>query len=456
VTENQRIKKDFLKTSQNLNVDFISLRFEDQVSNIIEVNSEGKIDVTAKQVSGGIIEAVKNGASGQAVFTGSPDIVPFMIEASRIALNLSDKRQRPEFSRESVKDTVSYTGSDHPDSVTADDRIALLQDLRKYALSKRPDLDFRVNFRDIHSRKFYLTNMDTCIDQEDVYSYVVPTVSVTKDSETASIRENLGGRGGFDQLKGLHCDIDRMVEAAVSQAGAEKIDGGAYTVMLDPKLAGLFLHEALGHLLEADYLINNRKMADMLRPGTMIASECFSASDDATFSQGHGSYSYDDQGVRAGRTKLIENGKIASLLHSRETAEYFNTVPTGNARALNFYYQPQVRMSNTYIHSGTLSEDELLKKMGDGFYLRGTVNGETGVENFSFRAAQAFRVKNGVIHSPVKAPMLTGNIFRTLKNVAACADNLKIFTGFCGKNGQIPLPVSFGGPSILVDELILG
>lgn len=454
--DNQKIKKDFLKTAQNLNVDFISLRFEEQVSNIIEVSSQGRIDVTAKQVTGGIIEAIKNGASGQSVFTGTPDIVPFMIEATRIALNLSDPKKASIQCYDSIQDEILYNGDDYPASVTIDKKIALLNDLRKYALSQNSNIDFSLNFRDIHSKKLYLTNHETEIAQEEIYSYIVPTISANINGKTAIIRENLGGRGGFNQLLNLHNNIEKMISAAQCQASAEKIRGGSYPVLLDPKLSGLFLHEALGHLLEADYLINNNKMANLLKPGTVIASECFSATDDASLFDAHGSYSYDDQGVKAQKTNLISNGKIVSLIHSRETAEHFGTRPTGNARALNFYYQPQVRMSNTFIHPGIETEDELLKKLGDGFYLKGTVNGETGVENFSFRAAQAFRVKNGIIHSPVKAPMLTGNIFKTLKNIVSCGNNMKIFTGFCGKNGQIPLPVSFGGPSILIDNIMLG
>jgi TldD protein len=281
-------------------------------------------------------------------------------------------------------------------------------------------------------------------------------MGVNYNNRLSLIRENLGGKGGFNILKNLNSDFKRILKSAEVQSKAETLKSGIYPVILDTKLSGLFLHEAVGHLFEADYLCDNIKLSEFMMTGNKIASDCFSAWDDATIPNANGSYEYDDQGVKSSKTELIRNGKIISYLHDKETAHFFNQKETGNSRALNFYYHPQVRMSNTYISPGEYSLDELMKKMDKGFYLKGTVNGETGMENFSFRSAEAFAVKNGCIDKPVIAPLLTGNIFKTLKNIEGCSSKMKIHTGFCGKNGQIPLPVSFGGPEILVDQLVLG
>ena len=50
--------------------------------------------------------------------------------------------------------------------------------------------------------------------------------------------------------------------------------------------------------------------------------------------------------------------------------------------------------------------------------------------------------------------VVTGNVFQTLYDIDAVGDDLKFFSGMCGKNGQ-NLFTATGGPTIRVKKLMI-
>ncbi len=72
---------------------------------------------------------------------------------------------------------------------------------------------------------------------------------------------SLGSRGDFDAITGLHEQVREMAQNAVELLDAPQAKGGEYTVVLDPILAGVFVHEAFGHLSESDFVYENDRIA---------------------------------------------------------------------------------------------------------------------------------------------------------------------------------------------------
>jgi TldD protein len=136
---------------------------------------------------------------------------------------------------------------------------------------------------------------------------------------------------------------------AVDQLSARTVKGGRHTVVLDPIMAGLFTHEAFGHLSEADFIAENPKAKDMMALGRQFGPPNLNIFDDGSVPRLRGSVVYDDEGVPTQRTWLIRDGVLVGRLHSRETAAQMNEAPTGNARATSYRYGPLVRMTNTAI-----------------------------------------------------------------------------------------------------------
>jgi TldD protein len=135
-----------------------------------------------------------------------------------------------------------------------------------------------------------------------------------------------------------------------------------------------------------------------------------------------------------------------------------NEETTGNGRAIGVMRQPIVRMTNTYIENGPYQKDDLFAAMDDGIYALDVIGGQTNLEMFTFTAGYGYRVKNGKLGKMFRDVVLSGNVFTTLKNISMIANDRQMFGGLggCGKGGQSPLPVSYGGPHVFIKDVLIG
>ncbi len=222
---------------------------------------------------------------------------------------------------------------------------------------------------------------------------------------------------------------------------------GNYTVILDPELTGVFIHESVGHAAEADLVLQNDSVfKDKI--GEKVGSETVTVIDDPTIENSFGYYKYDDEGVVGKKTEIIKNGELINYLHTRETAGRLNMEPTGNGRAQGLS-RPLVRMSNTFIKPNGWKFEELLEDTKNGIFLKGSRGGQvdTGKGLFQFNAVEAFEIKNGELTTSYRDAGLSGEILSILYSIDAITDEFKLSVGFCGKNGQ-SVPVGDGGGSI--------
>ncbi|GAH99153.1 unnamed protein product, partial [marine sediment metagenome] len=75
---------------------------------------------------------------------------------------------------------------------------------------------------------------------------------------------SLGSSGDFSLIQGLHQRVEQMAQHAVELLSAPQVKGGEYTVVLDPVLAGVFIHEAFGHLSESDFVYENERLRQIM------------------------------------------------------------------------------------------------------------------------------------------------------------------------------------------------
>jgi Predicted Zn-dependent proteases and their inactivated homologs len=188
-------------------------------------------------------------------------------------------------------------------------------------------------------------------------------------------------------------DLGRKAgEVAVSLLDAKLAKGGAGRAVLDPELAGVFTHEAVGHASEGDLV---REGASVLagRIGERIGCEGLVIVDDPSL-QEFGFIPVDAEGVAVQRTEVIRDGILSSYLHNRETlAAVGNGIP-GHARA-ELGAPPIVRMSNTFIENGDATYDEILSECKDGILLIGSRGGQVdpGRGVFQFNAEYGYLVR---------------------------------------------------------------
>ncbi|MBU5438135.1 TldD/PmbA family protein [Tissierella sp. MSJ-40] len=235
---------------------------------------------------------------------------------------------------------------------------------------------------------------------------------------------------------------------------SQPVKPGKYTVILSPSSAGVFAHESFGHKSEADFMIGDEAMKKEWAIGKKVGSDILSIVDSGNIS-GSGYTPFDDEGIRAEKTYLIKNGILSGRLHSGATAASLEENLTGNARAVDFEFEPIVRMTTTYIEPGNKTKDELFSEVKEGIYVE-TIKHGSGMSTFTLAPSLAYYIKDGKIANAVNISVITGNVMETLKEIDGLSDKLEILSfviGGCGKMEQAPLPVGFGGPYVRVNNL---
>ena len=250
-------------------------------------------------------------------------------------------------------------------------------------------------------------------------------------------------------------DVGRKTAAiAVALLDAKPARGGRMRAVLDPELAGVFVHEAVGHASEGD-LIQEGNSVLRGRIGERIGIPGLTIVDDPSLPE-FGFEPFDAEGVSVRRTEVIQDGVLSSYLHSRETLAAVGDGIPGHARAEPGDI-PLVRMSNTFIESRDMSREELLEQCGKGVLLKGSRGGQVdpGRGVFQFNAEYGYLIENGEITRMVRDVSLSGEILSTLHNIVGIGNDRKMHPGYCGKGGQT-VPVSDGSPHILLSDAVVG
>lgn len=282
--------------------------------------------------------------------------------------------------------------------------------------------------------------------------------ATARNGETVQTgRETTGSRRAYEDLTDLDTQVQSAAQRAVDALALPSVRGNTYTVVIDPILTGLFVHEAFGHLSEADMAYENPDLLEVMTLGRRFGPKNLQIFDGAAPEGHRGSYFYDDEGTPATTTQLIKDGVLVGRLHSRETAGKLGESPTGNARCLNYHYPPLVRMTNTWIERGDTPVQDLFAGIQAGVYARNWLGGMTNGEMFTFSAGEAWMIRNGKLAEPVRDVTLSGNVFRTLAEIEAIGDDFYWDeSGGCGKGGQSGLPVGCGGPSLRIRNVVVG
>ncbi|MBM3274004.1 MAG: TldD/PmbA family protein, partial [Candidatus Sericytochromatia bacterium] len=157
--------------------------------------------------------------------------------------------------------------------------------------------------------------------------------AVANGVHRATYSEMIGVTGGWDCIFGRSPQemAEKASRSAVELAAAEYAPGGRFKVILAPSIVGLLVHEAIGHTVEADFVLAGSAAADRIgqRVGSELVTLCDSGHSEHLPNAG-GTIPVDDEGMLTQRTVIIENGLLRSYLHNRETAAHFGVAPTGN------------------------------------------------------------------------------------------------------------------------------
>ena len=414
----------------------------------------GKLEEIAEApFEGAAVRALSRGAWGFVTSDNVDDLGEEIDLARRIARKI-DRQEDLELARAPPGKSQIVAVKKDPRNLSLDEKVSLLREIENAAKVKGvsstqavySEMNMLLHYKsseglDLESR---MTRMGFFISAVAHRNGVYQT-----DGEG---RSGVGGLEIFERQDPIA--LAREVgETAVALLDAGAPKGGSYPVILDQELAGVFVHEAVGHATEGDIILEGDSCLEG-KLGQKIGSELVTVKDDPSLMQ-NGYYPFDDEGSLAQETVLVENGTLKSFLNSRETAARLGGVPR-NARAEGTD-RPVVRMSNTYIANGDWKLEEILEELGNGVYLAGSRGGQvsTGEGVFQFNAKRGYLVENGERTRLLRDVSLSGKILETLMHVKAVANDLKFNSGRCGKAGQL-VPVSDGSPHLLVEHATVG
>lgn len=315
-----------------------------------------------------------------------------------------------------------------------------------------------VVYRDVIQNTRVATSEGTFSDDERVYTMGMIQVVASDGEILQTGYEPVGGFCGFELFEEEPFQ-DLAVKAsrrAVMLLDARKAIGGRMPVIISAEAGGTMIHEAIGHGLEAD-LVQQGLSVYAGRKGEQIASSAVSIIDDATLTGRRGSFRFDDEGVPAQRTMLVENGILKQYLYDRLSAMKDNAFSTGNGRRQSYRHRPIPRMSNTFIAPGNGQPDEIIRSVENGFFVRkvggGQVNTVTG--EFVFEVLDGSIIEKGQIGDPVRGATLIGNGREVLQSIDMVGNDLGFSIGTCGKDAQ-GVPVSDAIPTLRIPEMVVG
>lgn len=441
-----------------VDADYADIRYEIKKESSIVFEGKELTQISANSTDGFVLRVLKRGGFSSIAFTKGSDGEKAVRTAVENALLISKNINRPVAlsKAETVRGAFLLDLEEDPRQIPIDEKLDLTRRYNGLPLKHEKIATTTIGYAEIVREKYFLNTEGTEI-REDLVTTRVGGVITSRDGDLIqSVRVGLGGSQGFGVLRDQEEEFENKTSIALKLLKAKPVEGGTYNVILNPSIAGVFTHEAFGHFSEADLIEDSPTMREKMQIGAVLGNEALSIMDDPTMPGQLGFYQFDDEGVKARATRLLKNGVLVGRLHSRRTAQAFGEPLSGHCVAEDYRYAPIIRMGNIFIEPGTESFDEILSRLGNGLYLVDHMGGQTSGENFTFGAQYGYRVENGRLGEMVRDVNVSGNLYRTLKNMVAVGNDLVLSkTGGCGK-GQINIRSCNGAPHVLVNEVVIG
>ncbi len=441
-----------------IDADYSDIRYEIKRETMITFNGRELTQIGSNSTDGYVVRTLKRGGLSSAAFTREADAERALRTVVENALLIARHIREPVrlAKTEILRDVFQPPLEDDPRRVSMDEKLELTRRYNSLPLGHEGIVMTNTGYSEVIRGKYFLNTEGTEIREDLVTTRLSCSITSKDGTLIQNVRLGLGGSQGFGSLRNQEAEFEKKTSICLNLLKAEPVEGRKVNAILNPSLAGVFTHEAFGHFSEADLIEDSPTLREKMRIGESLGNEGLSIIDDPTLPGQLGFYRYDDEGVASRPTRLMERGVLTGRLHSRRTAAAFGEPLSGHCVAEDYRYAPIIRMGNIFIEPGPHTFDHLLERLGDGLYLLDSMGGETSGENFTFGAQYGYEVKGGRQGKMIRDINLSGNLFRTLKNIGAVGNDLVLSkVGGCGK-GQLNIRSCNGGPHILVHDVVVG
>jgi TldD protein len=439
--------------------EYTEIRIEHCWTSAVSFRGTRLESATASEDRGGFVRALDRGCGwGIAAFT-SLDRLPAMVARARElsrAVRLEEPIERAPVAPVMADALLDLDGDVR--GVALAEKKRLLEGYNGEMLAVGGIVDTQASYHDDVTEYWYANSEGTLLHELRPEVTLSGVAIARRNGTIEKGLESVGLRRGWNAVHAHAAGFREAARRAAALLDAPTVQGGTYPVVLDNELAGVFIHEAFGHLSEADFVYENPQAREMMMLGRRFGRAVLNVGDNGAAPGLRGTLPYDDEGTPTQDTLLIHDGILVGRLHSRETAAKLGERPTGNARAISYRHPPIVRMTNTYIANGQGSREDLMRDIKLGVYACSAFGGQTMLENFSFTAAYGHMIRDGHLAELVKDVVLAGNLFQTLDRIERIGGDFRWnqMGGGCGKGGQSPLAVTEGAPHVRIEAALVG
>ena len=312
---------------------------------------------------------------------------------------------------EAVVDTYRTPTVVDPFTVPLERKVELLMRTDE-AMSRVPQVTVReCSLEFVREHRFFASTEGARIDQTIVESGGgLDATATSADEVQMRSHPNSFGRhqlcAGWEivEAMGLPEKAERIASEAAALLTADPCPTGVMTVILDATQAALQVHESCGHPTELDRVYGTEAAyagTSFLTPDLLghfrYGSDQVTLTADATVPSGLGTFGYDDEGVPAQRTVLVDSGIFSGYMSSRETAARLGTTSSGAMRADGWSRIPLIRMTNVNLDPGESSLEEMIATTEHGVYLQ--TNRSWSIDdrrlNFQFGTQNGWEIRDG-------------------------------------------------------------
>ncbi len=303
-------------------------------------------------------------------------------------------------------------------------------------------------YKEQRKYKNIITNYKN-IELNSIYSLLLNDITVNEKNKMRHCHNCCGEQDNIDEkIETITEFVTNNKNKANQMLNYKSGLRGTYDVIIDSELSHLLAHEAIGHACEADLVYNKESN---LKLGQKLSDYNLNVIDDPTIENSFGFVKYDDEGTKAKKRNLIQNGIVNEFLTDIKHAKKLNIPLNGAARAEAYNRLPIPRMSNTGLEKGDISLQELKADLKNGLILSGGSGGQvdpsTGTFQFGVKKATLF--KDGKEENYANLSF-SGNINKDLFKIDGISKESiysSEFAGHCGKSGQ-SVPVCGFGPYV--------
>ncbi|HUB81714.1 MAG TPA: metallopeptidase TldD-related protein [Bryobacteraceae bacterium] len=266
-------------------------------------------------------------------------------------------------------------------------------------------------------------------------------------------------------------DVDKMIHEMEALRVAPVVDPYTGPAILSGRASGVFFHEIFGHRVEGARQRNSNDAQTFKKKlGQQVLSKDFSVYFDPTMrrlgnTELAGYYTYDNEGVKARRVAVVENGILKTFLMSRKPVEGI-VQSNGHGRG-QVGLSPVARQSNLIVEVAPAAVQPDLKKLliaevkkqglpfgllfddiEGGF----TFTGRTVPNAFNVLPLMVYRIYPDGREELVRGADLIGTPLTTFSKIVAADKNVAVFNGICGaESGSVP--VSAASPGIYISQI---